>query len=227
MATIYEKVIYFDSRDADVYYFTKLMPDGTSKDLTSAVGFTLVEKIEVPENMDIKVSLDNATIPYSFYNIRNDVNNRINYRVWEIDGNGFIENPGSANLTIPEGNYSTLSLAQYLSSAIDNKNGTENPLSPAENNYQFDFTQNFNSDLQKFEYGIVSTGATAAAGKTLEFQFLIDDGNDDTMIVELGFNPIDPFFRFRGPPLPFTNLSPNSTRIIVLVLVSPNNHELA
>lgn len=204
LGSIVEKVVYLDSRDADTYFATKLNPDGSTKTLHSYIGFNLEEKIEVPSNMDIEVSLQSATIPYSFYNIRKDINDLINFEIYEIIL-GVPTNKGAASFVVPEGNYSALSLAAYLSDAMDNKTGVENPTAPT--NYTFDYTQNWNNDLGKFEFGIEGVGAYA--GSDLQLTFLIDDGNSNTMITELGLDPNAANFQFQGPPEPFEKLSPN------------------
>lgn len=205
IGTLQEKVIYLDSRDADQYLATKI-EGGVTTDLHSYSKFILTEKIEIPSNMDIAISLDSATIPYSFYNIREGVNNRIFYAVYDKTS-GTALFPGLATLFVPEGNYSALSLAQYLTDAIDNIAGA-NPLVPV--SYLFDFTINYNSDLGKFEYGIVGQGADA--GKTLEFRFLahhpVTNTQTDNMRGPLGLLPLEDFI-FTGAPQPFTNLSPN------------------
>ena len=62
------KILYLDSRDADTYL---------QSDLTSYFNYILKENIEVPLNQRALISLNSATIPYSFYNIRNDINNKL------------------------------------------------------------------------------------------------------------------------------------------------------
>ena len=205
LGTILERVIYLDSRDADQYLSTKIIGNESTQ-LHSNCLFNLEEKIEVPEQINLLISLNSATIPYSFYNIRNSVNNRIFYSVSDKTS-GTALFPGFATAFIPEGNYSALSLAEYLSSSIDNKTGS-NPLTPI--SYLFDYTQNWNNDLGKYEFGIVGVGADA--GKTLEFKFLghnpITNIQTDNCEGPLGLRPNEDF-SFSGAPQPNVNLSPN------------------
>lgn len=206
LGTILERVIYLDSRDADQYLSTKIVGNESTQ-LHSNCLFNLEEKLEIPEQIDLLISLNSATIPYSFYNIRNNVNNRIVYAVYDkTSGNSL--NPGFGNFIIPEGNYSALSLAQYLTDAIDNISGG-NPLSGGFT-YLFDYTQNWNNDLGKYEFGIVSVGADS--GKTLEFRILgfnaVTNINTDNCVGPLGLLPNADFI-FTGSPQPLVNLSPN------------------
>ena len=61
------KILYVDSRDASIYLSNN----------TSYFQYELREKIEVPLNQRVLISLNSATIPYSFYNIRTDINNKL------------------------------------------------------------------------------------------------------------------------------------------------------
>ena len=205
IGTILERVIYLDSRDADQYLSTKIIGNESTQ-LHSNCLFNLEEKLEIPEQIDLLISLNSATIPYSFYNIRNNVNNRIEYAVYDKTS-GTALFPGLGEAIVPEGNYSALSLAQYLTDAIDNISGA-NPLVPV--SYLFDYTQNWNNDLGKYEFGIVGQGADA--GKTLEFHFLgfnpVTNTQTDLMVGPLGLKPNEDFI-FSGAPQPNTNLSPN------------------
>ena len=67
-------LLYLDSRDATSYLATKLETDndGNSREvnLNSYFQYVLRENIEIPLNQRALVSLQSATIPYSFYNIR-------------------------------------------------------------------------------------------------------------------------------------------------------------
>ena len=78
------KVLYIDSRDATQYLHTHIRFDGTTDRSSSYFLYNLEEKIEVPENQVIFVSLNSATIPYSFYNIRNNINNKIVAKIHDI-----------------------------------------------------------------------------------------------------------------------------------------------
>ena len=170
------KIIYLDSRDATTYLSTNVNGDN----LTSYFQYQLQEQLEIPDNMNVLISLNGATIPYSFYNIRENVNDKVDFVIVESG----TENTGTGTLTIPAGNYSAISLGNYVESAISDivLTGT---------NYQFSFTMNYQADSQKYEYAIAGTGADA--GKVLAITLLFDSGaNSDTHArIEFGFKPRD------------------------------------
>ena len=95
------KLIHLDSRDATSY-----LQSGH----TSYFTYHLKEKIVIPSNQMCLVSLNSATIPYSFYNIRTEVNDRIEIAVRNADGS----NTGYGVYIIPSGNYSAFSLAKHI-----------------------------------------------------------------------------------------------------------------
>ena len=70
--------------------------------------YTLKEAIEVPETQLCEVSLYTATIPYSFYNVRFDVND-----TFTLHYNG-----GSTTLRLPRGNYSATALKNRFQTLV-------------------------------------------------------------------------------------------------------------
>ena len=174
------KIIYLDSRDASSYLATN--NDGFN--MNSYFQYQLQEKVVVPDNMNCLISLNGATIPYSFYNIRQGVNDKIDFSITE---NG-TTNTSSASLTIPAGNYSAISLGNYLESAFPDEVFTG---FNAPNGYDFTFGCDYQPDSQKYQISVA--GAGADAGKTLVLQLLFNTGtNADTHArIELGFRPRD------------------------------------
>ena len=73
------KIIYLDSRDASSYLST----NSAGQNMNSYFQYDLQEKIRVPDNMNCLISLNGATIPYSFYNIRENVNDKIDFTITE------------------------------------------------------------------------------------------------------------------------------------------------
>ena len=78
----------------------------TSSDATTRLGAGFLEyildtPISCPANQDTLVSLYSAIVPYSFYNIREDVNDKIYYSL--------AGNTEQLSLRIPKGSY-TISL---------------------------------------------------------------------------------------------------------------------
>tara|TARA_R110002012_G_scaffold24851_1_gene82591 strand:- start:3659 stop:4759 length:1101 start_codon:yes stop_codon:yes gene_type:complete len=174
------KIIYLDSRDASSYLAT----NNEGFNMNSYFQYQLQEKVIVPDNMNCLISLNGATIPYSFYNIRQGVNDRIDFSITE---NG-TTNTSSASLTIPAGNYSAISLGNYLETAFPDQVFTG---FNAPNGYDFTFGCDYQPDSQKYQVSVA--GAGADAGKTLVLQLLFNTGtNADTHArIELGFRKRD------------------------------------
>jgi hypothetical protein len=95
-------VIHLDSR-----FGNKIETNSEGRLLTTNYTYTMVEGIPVPDSKMCEISLYNATIPYSFYNVRNGVNNQIG-----ITATTSVDN--TAILFIPEGNYTAVSLKNEL-----------------------------------------------------------------------------------------------------------------
>jgi len=103
-------IIHLDSRFATQYLET----DENGRYKTTNYLYVMKEPILVPENMNLLVSLHTATIPYSFYNVRSGVNDKIYYNMGGVD---YI-------LTLTSGNYSATGLASTLKTHIDTNGGT-------------------------------------------------------------------------------------------------------
>jgi len=164
------KIIYMDSRDASTY-----LSEGNSY-----FQYVLNEQIEIPENMNCLVSLNGATIPYSFYNIREGVNDKIDFSIVE---SGTL-NVGTGTFTIPAGNYSAISLGNYVEEHLPDVvlTGT---------NYFFTFTMDYQPDSQKYQYAIAGAGADAL--KVLNITLLFDTGANASSHarIEFGFRQRD------------------------------------
>tara|TARA_R110002110_G_scaffold28908_9_gene104106 strand:+ start:2594 stop:3706 length:1113 start_codon:yes stop_codon:yes gene_type:complete len=174
------KIIYLDSRDASTYLATN--SDGF--DMNSYFQYILNEQIAIPDNMNVLISLNGATIPYSFYNIREGVNDKIDFTITE---NG-TTNVSSATLTIPAGNYSAISLGNYLEGAFPDQvfSGFGGV-----GGYDFTFGCDYQPDSQKYLLSVA--GAGDDVGKTLFATILFDSGanQDSHARIELGFRARD------------------------------------
>jgi len=113
------RVIYINSKDA-----TSIMGDNRSD-----FDFTLDEPIVVPNHHHILLSVYSAEIPYSFYNFRIGVNCKLDYAITtyntqaSYDANGKLTMgapPLGQTLTIAEGNYNAIELANLLSTGVPN-----------------------------------------------------------------------------------------------------------
>ena len=87
---------------ANVIDVTKLNNDGTTSSLNCYFQYILKESIEIPLNQRAVISLNSATVPYSFYNIRQDVNDTIDIKITTTT-TGFNYTP--TPLILPDGNY--------------------------------------------------------------------------------------------------------------------------
>ena len=156
------KILYIDSRDADAYLATKISGTDTI-DLTSYFSYILKENIEVPTNQRALISLNSATIPYSFYNIRENVNDKVKMTL----GGTTVE------ITIPAGNYNAISLADNISTQfVDEWGGVITSMS-----------MEFNDDTQKYD---ITINAPLNYPVNSGFDFLdeLQDAHN-----ELGFRP--------------------------------------
>jgi hypothetical protein len=146
------KLVHINSLDATTIF---------SSDRTTDFSYELEQPIAVPENQLLLVSCIGATIPYTFYNIRSNVNNRLCVRLTEF---GLIY-----NLEVPEGNYSATALLLKIKELFDGAVFTE--------------TINITYDRvsMKFEFTIVGGGGVAYFDFTTE-------NNPYPCNVELGFN---------------------------------------
>jgi hypothetical protein len=104
------KIVYLDSRDASIYLATNSNGDN----LSSYFQYQLTEQIVIPDEMNCLISLNGATIPYSFYNIREGVNDKIDFLVCRKWNSKY----WNCDFKIPAGNYSAISLGNYLEDHI-------------------------------------------------------------------------------------------------------------
>ena len=105
------KMLYLDSADATVYLEKQTNTNSKTfnQPLATNFLFTLKEKIIVPDHIDCLVSLHSATIPYSFYNVRAGINDRIPFEI-TFDNGDFI----TFRVTLDDGNYDVYNLASSI-----------------------------------------------------------------------------------------------------------------
>tara|TARA_R100000541_G_scaffold11969_5_gene20250 strand:+ start:8968 stop:9918 length:951 start_codon:yes stop_codon:yes gene_type:complete len=99
------KIVFINSSDKSVAY------DNTG----SVFSYVLETPIITPPNQDCLVSLYSCVIPYSFYNIRENINDRIPYRL--------VANDNLFSLKIPKGNYTITTLANAIKVLLDGIQG--------------------------------------------------------------------------------------------------------
>tara|TARA_R110002126_G_scaffold87473_2_gene210502 strand:- start:1556 stop:2671 length:1116 start_codon:yes stop_codon:yes gene_type:complete len=177
------KILYIDSRDASSYLAqvkTKL-PDNTFQDinLTSYFQYTLKEKIEVPLNQRALISLNSATIPYSFYNIRTGINDKLFVVIENTTDSLQLSNL----ITITSGNYTAYTFAEQIEDFLNSVDFQD-----VNKNIEFTFSMDYNTDLQKYLYRITQK---AGNDKVIEltFQFLKEEYIGKSPHIEMGFRP--------------------------------------
>jgi hypothetical protein len=145
------KIVHINSLDATTKF---------SSDKTTDFSYELEQPISVPENQLLLVSCIGATIPYTFYNVRDNINSRLCVRLTE---DGLIY-----NLDITAGNYSSTALLLKIKELFDSQEFTE--------------TINITYDRvsMKFDFTIVGGSGTA-------FFDFSPETNPYPINVELGF----------------------------------------
>ena len=173
-------LIHLDSRDADKYLGTDLT---TGKTLTSYFQYVLTDKIICPSNQLMLISLNDASIPYSFYNVRLGVNDAIQIKIFDFSS-GAVAGSHSYDIIIPPANYSAFSLGDKLETLFDAQTA----------NYSFNTFVSYDDDTQKFNFSIVPSGSDA--GKNLGLEMLFNTGTLESRSphIELGFDKEDKTF---------------------------------
>tara|TARA_Y100001937_G_scaffold36481_1_gene52275 strand:- start:4005 stop:5066 length:1062 start_codon:yes stop_codon:yes gene_type:complete len=184
------KILYIDSRDADSYLATKIEND-TSFDLTSYFQYILKENIEVPLHQRALISLNSATIPYSFYNIRLGINDVLSAKATNTNSGLSLE----LEHTIPAGNYTALTLADNIKSFMNNT------LQKSGHNITYVFEMLFDSDRQKYIYS-----ATTTEAHPIQIEFLFQDEDLLSPHIEMGFPAVDVSFTTSSDDLLSTNV---------------------
>ena len=102
------RVIYLDSRDCQALSLS--ITNG--QPLSSHFQYIFDVAIPIPPNVDTLISLHTASLPYSFYNIRNGINDRLDFAIGQKDD--FDETKTDLFIDIVEGNYTISSLLERL-----------------------------------------------------------------------------------------------------------------
>jgi len=139
--------IYLHSANADKYYNNSV----------SDCEFIL-PPIEIPDGFHIYLSVQNVSIPYSFYNVNNDTN------ILAYTANGV-----TTTLTVTNGNYNITQLLSYLNTNMTNFTVTYNSITNklTFTNSLYDFTINSTSTcLVMLGFGVGSTYTSTSKSLT-------------------------------------------------------------
>ena len=128
------KVLFIDSKDATAQH------DGTTH-------FTYVfrDTIIVKKNEGVLVSLLQASIPYSFYNVREGVNDKIDIIVSDAS----FSSPSEHVIPLDAGNYTAISLSSTFKKLVEDVLNTASLTSTVSIKYD--------RDKQKFQFSILPT----------------------------------------------------------------------
>jgi len=143
------KIIHLNTNDADVYL---------QSGITTYCSFNLDTPIIIDEKHSALVSLNSAIIPYSMYNIRTGVNDRLIFSLLGVGAEEF-------QVLIPEGNYTITTLATTVKGLIEGVSETNGT-----------YTISFNRTTMKYTF--------SSNVKEIFFDFT---DNPNSCNIELGF----------------------------------------
>ena len=130
--------LYLDSR-----FGTLIEEDSSGNRLTTNYLYNLNEPIAVPNNMNVLLQLNTATIPYSFYNVRTEINDVI-FILKKISGITTL-----TYISLDAGNYTANSLATEIKSKIESEI----------TGYSLNFTASYQRRLQKYRFSFTANPA--------------------------------------------------------------------
>ena len=193
------RVIYINSGDATTTY------GGIDSDFD----FVLEEPIIVPPHHSILMSVYSAEIPFTFYNFQDGINTKLDYTISnfgvraDYDANGFMT--GYETMTLPEGNYTTTELANYISQHVEFASSGIFPLKCKYDNTKIKFK--FSSIIPNYRITLALKNGVATGTKT---------SPGDDMNEELGFDfdgiAGDPFVELNGAGTQWVYGYTNATR---------------
>jgi len=163
------KVLFIDSKDANAYHA------GSSH-------FTYVfrDAITVNENEGVLISLLQASIPYSFYNIRPGVNDKIDIKYGAYNTTPVLTD---ALITIPPGNYTAISLANAFTKLLETE---------LISTFRSKVTMEYDRNTQKFNFSIKRVNALGvqevSTGIVVVFNLTHGAAKQSHFDVEIGFD---------------------------------------
>mgnify|MGYP003635670232 CR=1 FL=1 len=131
--------------------------------ITTNFQLFLDESVKCPQNERMLISLHSATVPYSFYNIRSDVNNTVGYKL-----NGVY---GEFNIT--PGNYTSTTLINFLEPTISSLLTGDLVIIFDRTIMKFNFTLNNVSDDNTFKFDFTTSPTPA----NIELGFKVEETN--------------------------------------------------
>jgi len=193
------KVVHITSTDAT----HSLSSDG------AFLSYNLETPIITPQDQDTLVSLYSAVVPYSFYNIRKDVNDKVFYKL-------FSDTTAPRYFVIPEGSYTINSLKTELErqfALVGNLSTTTTTVGFNRTTMKFTYTQTQKGGSGLFidwyfNFGDAHAfhGAEVALGLPIGYE-----GNGNEFIARADTSPV--LYDFASPDVPDVNGDTHSLNI--------------
>lgn len=184
-------LIYINSKDAQTYHTL----DDAGQPLTSDFTYTFSDGVSTPQNVMALIQLHSASIPFSFYNVRKGVNDRLDFEIVQLADSStavttFVE--------VEAGNYTAASLLATISVKMGNACTAAGFTGLA-------FSFLYNKILQKMLFGFRTLVAPiSSAGVKITLHFEANAANIKRSLYEqLGF-PLGsaPFFQITDAAAP-------------------------
>ena len=167
------KVLYLDSKFAT----TKLSKNSNGDLLSTDYIYNLKENIIVPDNMKILISLYNATIPFSFYNLREDINDRFYLSYSTNSGVSYV----SVYAQFKTGNYNAFDLIDEFKRIFGgglSRKTSDNSLDTELANDKIKFTLSYDRKRLKYNFGWTKVSGGGSSITNIR----IDSDNDSRPI---------------------------------------------
>lgn len=165
------KVMFIHSQDATTTH-------GETTDFT----YVFRDSVQISSNEGILVSLLQASIPYSFYNVRQGVNDKIDIFINDVTGPlGYTEKV----IQMPAGNYTAITMKKKFKALLED--------ACKSCNLESTVTIDYDRDLQKFQFKVERlsgdvTSSNPNSGRRIIFNLSHGQNKNEHFDVELGFD---------------------------------------
>jgi hypothetical protein len=163
------RIIYINSEDADKHH----------TEHTTHFTISFKDALHTRKGEAMLVSLHSASVPYSFYNIRQNVNDQV---ALDIHMSGSIVD--SYALVLDPGNYNVNSLRAQIVSFVQASIDAYQVANSAQNVGTHTFQMTFDPPTQKFHFTLTQNVAGGALSLNLDFR----EAATRNLAIEMGFN---------------------------------------
>lgn len=169
------KVMFIDSKDANIH--------------SDTTHFTYVfnDSINIKKNEGVLVSLLQASIPYSFYNVREGINDKIDI-LYGHGGETLKSQLVETIITLPPGNYTAITLATKFKKLLEDE--LEKTITHNNSPYTLPstITINYDRDTQKFDFKIEAKSGGTYNNRIVMFNLSHGQNAAQHFDVEIGFD---------------------------------------